>query len=223
MEKKSHSYKVRDRNIQLNDSLIGPLNAMFDDFHAETNKKDVMVLSAFRSLEDQSRIYNVRVAEKGEAYTRKWVAFPSGSEHHTGLAFDLSRLTDDGKLLDFEDKGAYSWIHKHADRYGFIVRYPENKSKITGISYEPWHFRYVGKPHAEVMTVKNMVLEEYIEYVKQFKPGKNHLYIQGSDGQDYEIYFVKATEDEILVPVPKHDTYSISGNNVDGFIVTVSK
>ena len=223
MEKKGEGYKVRDNNTLLNEEVMKPLNNLLYDFYKEKNVNDVMVLSAYRTLDDQTRIYNERVESLGKEEAGKWVATPKGSEHHTGYSFDFTRYTDAGVFLDFENKGVYKWIDQNAYRYGFIVRYPEEKSSLTGISFEPWHYRYVGKPHASVMVKEDMVLEEYIEYIKKFQFGKKHLKITDFDGINYEIYFVKASEGNTQVPVPKNDSYQISGNNIDGFIVTVKK
>ena len=91
---------------------------------------------------------------------------------------------------------------------------------MTGVSYEPWHFRYVGVPHAYLIQNQNMCFEEYIDYLKQFEFDKQHLEVD-FQGQNYEIYYVKANENQLTqVPVPKGRDYSISGNNVDGFIIT---
>ena len=95
------------------------------------------------------------------------------------------------------------------------------KSDLTGVSYEPWHFRFVGKPHAYIMTQQGICMEEYIDYLKQFPFGRQHLQIEDYDGKRYEIYYVKAEEGDTQVPVPTGRAYTLSGNNVDGFIVTV--
>ena len=89
------------------------------------------------------------------------VAQPGYSEHHTGLAVDLNDVTD-----DFETTDAYRWLSQHAAEYGFVQRYKKDKSAITGIDRESWHYRYVGKVHAKEMERLNFCLEEYVEYLK---------------------------------------------------------
>ncbi|NLB43301.1 MAG: peptidase M15, partial [Clostridiales bacterium] len=93
----------------------------------------------------------------------------------------------------------------------------EEKRSKTGIEYEPWHFRYIGKPHSYIATEYNMCLEEYVDYLKEFQFGEKHLRVRDGDGKRYEIYYT----DKLDVPVPSGKQYKVSGNNVDGFIITV--
>ena len=86
---------------------------------------------------------------------------PGYSEHNTGLAMDFNTVND-----SFKNTNTYAWLMEHAEDYGFVLRYPEDKEDITGIMYEPWHFRYVGVEHAKKMNELHMCLEEYIEYVR---------------------------------------------------------
>ena len=94
----------------------------------------------------------------------------------------------------------------------------DDEKDITGIYYEPWHFRYVGLPHSSVITAKAFCLEEYIDYIYNYEFSKKHLIIRSGSNR-YEIYYIRGTK----VAVPKSKEYSISGNNIDGFIVTVQK
>ena len=87
------------------------------------------------------------------------VALPGYSEHETGLAIDFTTTGNDAnKLL------MWNWLSRNAYKYGFILRYPENKTNITGYMYEPWHYRYVGKDKAKIIFDNNLCLEEYLEY-----------------------------------------------------------
>ena len=214
---KNGSYKVKDKNVTLDTSIVEPFNQMMDDFYARYHIRDVIVLSGYRSYDYQENLLQNEIANKGEAEACQWVAQPGNSEHHTGLAFDLSIYHDDGTSAEYTGAGKYSWINENACLYGFIVRYDAGKRDITGISYEPWHFRYVGVPHAYVMDKKGFCLEEYIEYLRDYRYGEKHLRVD-CGGQRYEIYFTEDTE----VYVPADRPYRISGNNVDGFIVTVT-
>ncbi|MBQ3136785.1 MAG: M15 family metallopeptidase [Clostridia bacterium] len=149
------------------DSLIYPrLQEMFDDMRAEGYYPQVV--SGYRDSEKQEDIFeNKYAAFRGEGYskkearklTEKWVAEPGTSEHETGLAVDINP--------DREKSGneVYKWLEKNAHKYGFIKRYPEEKTEITGIADESWHYRYVGEKAAKVMKEKNLCLEEYIEYI----------------------------------------------------------
>ena len=113
-----------------------------------------------------------------EEVAEQSVARAGHSEHETGLAIDLN-----GVLETFADTEAYRWLQRHAYEYGFVLRYPEGKEEITGIRFEPWHFRYVGKEHARKMRLLNLCLEEYISYCslqKQHVSPLNHRYREGT-------------------------------------------
>lgn len=99
----------------------------------------------------------------------------------------------------------------------FVAR-PNESEHQTGISDEPWHFRYVGYPHAVLMEKLQLCLEEYIEYVKNYEFHQEHLLV---DDESIEIYYVKATDIVTHIPIVTGESYEISGNNVDGFIITV--
>lgn len=120
------------------------------------------VVSAYRSYERQTQIYNNNVKTRGEDKTNKVSAMPGSSEHQTGLAIDVSA---DSVGCTIEESFARSaegkWLKKNCYKYGFIIRYPKNKSKITGYSYEPWHIRYVGKNLAKYLKKNKLTLEEY--------------------------------------------------------------
>ncbi len=149
------------------DSEIYPyLQEMFDDMRAEGYYPKVA--SGYRDGESQEDIFqNKYAAYRAEGYSRKeakkltekWVAEPGTSEHELGLAVDIN--PDRDKSGD----EVYEWLSENAQKYGFIKRYPEDKTDITGISNEPWHYRYVGEKAAKEMKKKKLCLEEYIEYI----------------------------------------------------------
>lgn len=128
-------------------------------------------VSAYRSYNYQQNLYKRRVQrcmnEEGldeEAAKKKAatiVALPGTSEHHLGLAVDINSVE-----TTFENTSAFRWLQKHAEEYGFIMRYPKDKQSITKIIYEPWHYRYVGVEHAKAMNDLDMCMEEYVEYLK---------------------------------------------------------
>lgn len=133
-------------------------------------KDEIIPVSGYRSYEEQVQIYRDSLLTNGEKYTQKYVAKPGCSEHQVGLAIDvaLKKETIDFICPDFSDSNICEYFQEHMASYGFILRYPADKTKITGIAYEPWHFRYVGFPHSEIMEEKGYVLEEYIDYLKNF-------------------------------------------------------
>lgn len=152
-------------NGQQVDSRIYPfLQAMFDDM-----RKDgvyPIVVSGYRTEKKQTAIYN----EKIESYlaqglssgsakleAEKWVALPGTSEHQLGLAVDINA---DG--IHSKGSEVYNWLARNAYKYGFIYRYPTDKSDITGVSNEPWHYRYVGVDAAGEIYREGVCLEEYL-------------------------------------------------------------
>ena len=149
-------------------------------------------------------------------------------EHDTGLSFDLHLYdASTGAYPEFTGEGDYSWISENCWKYGLILRYPEDKADITGVSPMAYHFRYVGIPHAEIMTANKLCLEEYIDFVKDYTFEKP-LTFTAFDDTEYSVYYVAADKGSTTnVPVPLDDSNNerpntISGNNVDGYIVCVN-
>lgn len=121
---------------------------------------------AYRSVEYQKEVYERFQEKLGQEDVSYRVAPPGTSEHHTGLAFDIT-IKVDGKYDEEEEEVAthlpiYQEIASHLSKFGFILRYPKGKEEITGYQYEPWHFRYVGKIPAKIIAQNNWTLEEYI-------------------------------------------------------------
>jgi len=119
--------------------------------------------SAYRSYSYQNTLYNNRVKSNGLEYANKTAAKAGYSEHQTGLAIDI--LNGNFEYLDNDDK-EYKWLIDNSSKYGFILRYPEEKEKITGYTYEPWHFRYLTIDLATELKEKNITYEEYIGMFK---------------------------------------------------------
>ena len=181
----------------------------------------IVPVSGYRSREEQTSIFEKSLIENGEEFTRKYVALPGCSEHETGLAIDLAL---NGPNIDFIRPnfpydgicGAFRHI---APEHGFIERYPAGKEDITGISHEPWHFRYVGCPHSEIMSERGLTLEEYTDFIRRFNTGKRLVY--NGKCSAAEVFFVPSAGEMTAVSLSEKDISVISGNNVDGFIVTV--
>ncbi len=98
------------------------------------------------------------------ALTARYLAKPGHSEHQTGLACDICRQDADDADESFSKTKESVWLHDNAYRFGFILRYPRMKEHITGIAYEPWHYRYVGEKHAGNIMKRGITLEEYLYY-----------------------------------------------------------
>ena len=155
---------------RIDSRIAEPLMDMLQE--AKEAGHTIYILSAYRSMEKQTSLYEAEVAEwralgysptgaKEKAGTV--VAIPGTSEHQLGLAVDL--VSSEYVQLDegAEKTAGYKWLVKHCHEYGFILRYPNGKTDITGIIYEPWHFRYVGKEAAEIIMEEGLTLEEYLE------------------------------------------------------------
>ena len=136
---------------------------------AENAGYPLALSSAYRSIADQKALYDVYLSRYGKAYVDKYVAFPRTSEHHTGLAVDISDYTP--ACLASADNcsltaSAASWLARHAPIYGFILRYPDGKESVTGVAYEPWHFRFIGKS-ASSLAASGQTLDEFVAKVKK--------------------------------------------------------
>jgi D-alanyl-D-alanine carboxypeptidase len=144
--------------------VIPHLNDMLSS--AKAAGHDLMVGSAFRSYTLQNTYYTNYVRTSGEAEANKYSAKPGQSEHQTGLVVDLS-LTSRQCYLEtcFGQTEAGKWLAANASSYGFILRYPENKTEITEYQYEPWHFRYVGAPLARALQQSKFTLDEAYPYL----------------------------------------------------------
>ena len=219
-EYKCNAYSAFNNDLQVGSVMINALNKLFTDFENATGNDSVCVISAYRNLEYQENLYKNKVSDVGQSKADEWAALPGFSEHHTGLAVDIGIAAPGGGAETFRKDGDYAWVVENCYKYGLVNRYDETKRDITGIMDEPWHYRYVGIPHAQVMYSENLCLEEYIDSLKYYSYKGEHLKVSAANGKDYEIYYVNG-KFRSGVPVPKNYEYTISGNNVDGFVVTV--
>ena len=170
----------RDNKLaELNPQLVDVEEIKVDSRIAEQTKQflaaaravapEESLISGYRSVEEQTEIYNERVAqleatglphEEAERQAQTQVQVPGASEHQTGLAIDMS--APNGQSEEVAQQ-----IIALAPQFGFVLRYPEGKNAITGVDYENWHFRYVGVENAQYMAKHQLVLEEYIQKLKE--------------------------------------------------------
>lgn len=170
----------RDNKLaELNPQLVDVEEIKVDSRIAEQTKQFLVaaravapeesLISGYRSVEEQTEVYNERVAqleatglphEEAERQAQTQVQVPGASEHQTGLAIDMS--APNGLSEEVVQQ-----IIALAPQYGFVLRYPEGKNAITGVDYENWHFRYVGVENAQYMVKHQLVLEEYIQKLKE--------------------------------------------------------
>lgn len=215
LDERTDSYYVRDSSVLLMPEALQALNDMMDAFKAQGSRKSVQIVAGHRTTEYQQHLFDQSAERNGLEHAKQFVAQPGGSEHHTGLVVDFSILHGDGSSEEYQGTGEYAWINGNCQDYGWVVRYDMAKVAMTGISNEPWHFRYVGVPHATAMVNENLCLEEYIDYLKQFTFDQEHLTVECAAGT-YEIWYAAGTS----IHVPDSGEYTVSGNNVDGLIVT---
>ena len=158
---------VSFKEVQVSSIMKDSLYKMIND--ASKEGINLWISSAYRSPARQEVLYNKEVEsqrknarnlEEAKRLASNVVAEPGKSEHNTGLAVDFNGVRD-----DFFKSKEYNWLEKNSANYGFILRYRKEKSHITNIVFEPWHFRYVGEEHAKIMNEKNLCLEEYINFL----------------------------------------------------------
>lgn len=148
-------------NRKLRKETAEALEEMYQD--ALKQNYHLVLNSGYRSYESQTKIYNEYFKKYDAVTAAGLVAKPGSSEHQLGLGIDLtSQSVIDKKRLVFGDSEEYKWVIKNAYKYGFILRYPKNKSSLTGTANEPWHFRYVGKKAAKIIYDNDWTLEDYI-------------------------------------------------------------
>lgn len=138
----------------------------FNDMAAAAAKDGISlyVVSGYRSYSYQKQLYNNYVYYNGIEATDRFSARPGHSEHQTGLAFDVNNASS-----DFENTPEAKWLKEHCVEYGFIIRYPQNKEKVTGFKYEPWHIRYLGKEKAKAVYNSGLCLEEYLGIISVYQ------------------------------------------------------
>lgn len=210
---------ARFPHILMRRDAANVLELILDKISAQNS---IALVSGYRSTEEQIAIYSNSIKENGKAFTDKFVALPNCSEHQTGLAIDLALNTENIDFIcpDFPYDGICEDFRKAAPDYGFIERYPKEKEEITGISHEPWHFRYVGYPHSKIIKRNRLTLEEYTDFIKAYRKGCPLTY-KGSTGKSIKIYYVPASGEKTEIDKPQSGVYQISGNNTDGFVITV--
>ena len=181
-----------------------------------------VICSAYRTQEVQESLYQQEVGrylDKGydqdaaEAEAGKSVAVPGTSEHQTGLAIDLSNNA--GLSDNFRNTEQGQWLLANCWNYGFILRYDNNKTALTAVAYEPWHYRYVGLPHSLIMRDHGWVLEEYMDALHKLPAGSYMEYADPANAEMvYRIYYTQDTTQEFA------DVINISSDNCGGYVIT---
>ena len=210
-------YGLKDNSLLANSTALSAFDKMMDGLYTNVPTAKVVVTDAFRSKEAQDALGN---------------GTPGGySDSHTGMTFTLRHLEigEDGENLysSVSSNNKYNWLYENAHKYGFVVRYPadtEDKSfsDITGVKGYDYAFRYVGVAHASYMYQNDLCLEEYLDVLRALEEDTS-LSVKAADGRNYEIYYYEASEDSIDIEIPANVAYEISGDNENGYIVTLNK
>ena len=205
----SHSpmmYLQSGISTYMDKDALNALDAMLVDFATATGRTNVQIRDAYRTYEQQ---------ESKEI-------LPGHSDHHTGLGCALKYLPENGPPAhDLSLDTTYTWLYDNAHKYGFVIRYPEAKADVTGVSDYEEYFRFVGIPHATYMKEQNLCMEEYVNLLKEYD-NKNPLKINAADGKYYEVYYV-AVDGSATVKYPTNYAYSVSGTNEGGVVITVDR
>ena len=160
---RTHGYLMDHR-------ITGAYESMYED--AKKDGIDLLLCYGYRTKEQSQQLLEKQINRQiasGLSYddaveeAKKWVAPPGTSEHHTGLALDIVTPAYQMLTYEFANTDAAVWMRENAHRYGFILRYPEDKEEITGITFEPWHYRYVGPEAAGYIYENGLCLEEFLK------------------------------------------------------------
>ncbi|WP_242985367.1 M15 family metallopeptidase [Vallitalea okinawensis] len=212
--------------ISMNDQAQKALNQLFKDSTA-SNISDLIIASGYRDINYQRNLFNremnlyTNTYSEEEAYEKASLAVapPGTSEHQSGMAVDFLSTTTYRLDNSFAQTPAGTWLMDNAYKYGFILRYPEDKTEITNIMYEPWHYRYVGNVHSEYIYTHHMTLEEYLILLQDEKI----LYIKSENGQTNEVYYIDDIEefDFNSSNIEEESIIGISRVNDKSYIVTI--
>jgi D-alanyl-D-alanine carboxypeptidase len=195
---------VSTRDVTLHISARTAVSELFDAARNDNSIGTFFVSSGYRDISTQDALYN-------GGMDRAFVLPPGHSEHHTGLGIDI--LAVEIGQFELANTPEGRWLADNSWKFGLILRYPENRPDITGIAFEPWHFRYVGQPHAWYMWEHDMVLEEYLEFLRE-KGG----YTDTVNGREYTVLY-QVPVDGIL-QIPQNYEFAVSSDNMGGYIIT---
>lgn len=207
--------------MQLRDAAANAYIRMYTAYKEEKNLT-LNTISGFRNYNVQKQLFNGKVAKRqhaGQSYktaynnTLLYTALPGTSEHQTGLAIDLSNNA--GLSDNFRNTEQGQWLLANCWNYGFILRYDNNKTALTAVAYEPWHYRYVGLPHSLIMRDHGWVLEEYMDALHKLPAGSYMEYADPANAEMvYRIYYTQDTNQEFA------DVINISSDNCGGYVIT---
>ncbi len=204
--------------ISLREPVLEAYEEMLAAYYEEYGS-NFLVVSAYRDYDYQVSLFNRKLssrmssgqsAEVAYANTAMYTAIPGTSEHQSGMTVDLSNVATLSET--FADTQAGAWLLENCQDYGFINRFPAEKQEITKIANEPWHYRYVGLPHSQIIVENDWVLEEYIEYLRN--EGSISYVDPNDENMVYDIYWSEDKNESF------RDEISFSRDNTGGYITT---
>ncbi len=197
---KNETYRMKRMDLSTRPEVLAAMNSMGSAYMGVSGVANLMVYSTVKPYDVAGSLYPTALPDRSSGY-----------------CLDLCLLNEDGTISKFSEPNA--WVKENCWKYGFVFSYPETDTGVTGVEYAPYHLRYVGQVHSGLMHENNLTLSAYYTYLKE------HTYdvplYQTVGDTMYMVYYVQADEDGTEVPVPRDKEYDISGNNSDGFIVTV--
>ncbi len=193
----------RDVNLQFHPDMEQAMSDLFDGYCWDNGYVNLQIYSTSEINAAENSLYTTVLSERSTGYT-----------------FDIGLITSTGDVVAYLTK-RNEWMFTNCWNYGFVVRYSDTKTGTTGVGFMPHHFRYVGLPHSLIMNENDMCLEEYLQFLTAYTMETGPL-VYEANGSTYEIYYVPAEESgDTTVSLPKGANYTVSGNNTDGFILTV--
>lgn len=198
----NNNIKPRDASLKINPDMMQPLADLFDGYCSDNGYVNLQIYSTTELYYGTTSLYTTELSERSTGYT-----------------FDIGLITSTGDIAPYISK-RNEWMFSNCWKYGFIVRYNDTKTGTTGVGFMPHHFRYVGLPHSLIMNENDMCLEEYLNSLTNYTINSPLTY--STDSKEYKIFYVPAnTSGDTEVTIPKDAVYTISGNNTDGFIITI--
>lgn len=192
----------RDNSMKIHQDMMQPLSDLFNAYCNDNGYVNLQIYSTNETYMGTGSLYTTSLPERS-----------------TGYSFDIGLITSTGEIAPYLTK-RNEWMFDNCWKYGFIVRYSDLKTGTTGINFMPHHFRYVGWPHSLIMNEKDMCLEEYLQSLTSYKSDSPLVY--STDSKEYKIFYVPANSSgETEITIPKDAIYTVSGNNTDGFIITI--
>lgn len=214
-------------NLRLDGEAMENLNSMLEAAYSE-GISGMVISSAFRTFDKQTSLFNNKTNLLSRKMNRrtameeasKVVALPGSSEHQTGLAVDICSESV-GLIRNFGNTAQGKWMEDNSWRFGFIIRYPMEKTDITRMIYEPWHVRYIGSGHSELVKSMDMCLEEYVEYLRD----NRLIFFEDSRGDSYMISYIDKEEFNSMggafLSIREGSTWDISKCTEDSYVLTI--